>query len=109
VTRAVQPSLTDHALRRAQQRGITGNRLRRFLDLADREEPAGRGCVAVSLSLRAARRFCADGTCGSAEVERLIGLRAVIGHDGSLVTIMHGRRPTWSGAVRQRREDQPCA
>lgn len=109
MTMDVQPNATRHATQRAQQRGITAARLRRFLDLADREAPAGRGCVAVSLSIRAARRFCAEGACSRSEVEQLIGLRAIINGDGSLVTIMHARRPKWCGAVLQRLEDRSCA
>jgi hypothetical protein len=86
---ATAPAITisGHALKRCQSRGISLSMIESIVLCADREVPVGRGCTALSLTKAAARAH-------GALAEKLSGIVAVMSDDGTLVTVLHayGRR-----------------
>ena len=80
-------TLSRHALKRANQRGVTHTLLSALLLHADQETPVGGGCAALRLS----RGRLADRSLRSAlgaEFDRLDGLVAIVGDDGGVVTLL---------------------
>jgi len=85
--------MTAHGRRRAAARGFRRSILACLVDIADREVPVGRGCVALSASARALAAARQDGVAAD-ELERLRGRVLVLDPEGCLVTalVMHRRR-----------------
>lgn len=82
--------MTHHAMRRANQRGVTSDLLLDLLKHADREVHVGQGCTCVFCSHQALRK--AD--LPASVIERLKGLRAILSDGaGELVTVFrdHGK------------------
>ena len=97
-----QISMTRHAYVRARQRGIDGERLDRFLSLADIDVAVGDGCVALSISRRLKRDREIRAVFGPM-LDRIADLALVMGEDGTVVTVLHdrgrgaARRPVFAG------------
>jgi hypothetical protein len=87
------PRFSNHARRRARQRGLRAADLMLLLFIADREAPVGGGCVALSISCTRRHELLAEGYLASA-IERVARIAAVQSADGEIVTVLrpHGRR-----------------
>lgn len=83
--------LTRHAGERLQQRGVTINEVDIFLDWADRSEPAGGGCEALTLSHRNLRKMRDAGIPAHA-IDRVARLRAIVSDCGIIITVIKGDR-----------------
>lgn len=86
--------LSDHACRRAQQRGVRTDVLRLLLEHADLHLHAGNGCMTLRISERQVRALIAEGR-DRTTVARARSLAAVV-HGGTVVTVFHqasSRRP----------------
>ena len=104
--------LSDHAMRRAQQRGIRPAVVDFVLGNADRDLEAGNGCRAYRISKKRLAELCSKAAAKVSEVERATNVVVILHEDsGEVITVMHdrnktGRRyrrqwPTWSGAQNQ--------
>jgi len=84
---------SNHAKRRARQRGVRAADLVLLLFAADREAQVGGGCVALSISRRRRLELLAEGYLASA-IERAAQIAAVQSADGKIVTVLrpHGNR-----------------
>jgi hypothetical protein len=75
-------TLSQHAARRCQQRGINPKRLVAFLEHADLDRPVGRNCRLYRVSAQA-RRALPDG-------ERYATMGVIVADDsGEIVTVLH--------------------
>jgi hypothetical protein len=85
--------LSAHGRRRAAARGFSYAVMTSLADIADREVPVGRGCVALSASTGAIASAREDGLAPEA-LERLRGRVLVMDNDGVVVTalVRHRRR-----------------
>lgn len=103
---------SDHAVRRAQQRGIRPGVVDFVLGNADRDLEAGNGCRAYRISRRGVAELIRKGD-KVWEVERATDVIVIVREDGGeVVTVMHdqnaeGRRyrrqwPTWSDRRKRR-------
>jgi hypothetical protein len=79
--------LSEHAVKRAQQRGVSRNTIALITELADRRTRVGGGALALSLSDRGRER-CIDGGLAPREVERA-GRVVLIVCGGMVVTVEH--------------------
>lgn len=104
---------SDHAMRRAQQRGIRPGVIDFVLGNADRDLEAGNGCRAYRISKKGVAELIRKGD-KVWEVERATDVIVIVREDcGEVVTVMHdqstaGRRyrkqwPTWSDRRKRRR------
>jgi hypothetical protein len=73
-------NISRHAQRRMGQRGVTRRRLAEFLEHADKEAHVGSGSTAIRVSRKTAETQNLD--------DSLCNFAAIIGHDGTLVTII---------------------
>lgn len=80
--------LTKHAQARIQQRGIPRMAIEHLLDFG-REYHDHHGAVIVMLDHAALRRMERSGTARGPRLDRLRGLYAVVGRDGSIRTAGH--------------------
>jgi hypothetical protein len=76
-----------HLRTRCQQRGILKRDLQTLLDAADHFVPVGRGCLAITLSRRAAIALRSEGIAG-ADLDRAQRRAMVIDGDGSPITLL---------------------
>lgn len=83
-----QTTVSDHAIKRCQQRGVNKVSLSRLLEYGDRHVPVGSSAIAISMSQEGAARLRRQG-CPAAEIARLDGLAAVVCGDGAVVTVLH--------------------
>ena len=108
---------SDHAMRRAQQRGIRPGVVDFVLGNADRDLEAGTGRRAYRISKKRLAELCSKAAKVS-EVERATNVVVILHEDsGEVITVMHdrnkaGRRyrrqwPTWSGAQKPYSERIP--
>lgn len=79
---------SQHARRRARQRGIAGRAIALVLDYGDRELPGGSRCTRLTLSRQAAERLLQHGLPPEL-VESAARLALVVGSSGRIVTVMH--------------------
>jgi hypothetical protein len=86
--------LSGHAADRLRQRGIKKELFHAFLSLADCERNVGGLCVARTCSEMALAEAARDGLSAD-EVAQLRRLVAILGEDGTVVTIMNSE--TWFG------------
>jgi hypothetical protein len=84
---------SHHARTRCQQRGVHSRALRALLIYADRHVHIGSSCTAITLSRTGAAELRREG-CSDGDVDRAMRQAAVIGPDGTLVTVLvpSGRR-----------------
>ena len=80
--------LSGHARARMQQRGIDRDAIDSILDFG-REHHDHHGSVIVMLDRAATRRLARSGGVEGARLDGLRGLYAVVGNDGSVVTVGH--------------------
>lgn len=94
--------LTEHAMNRMRQRGITDSLLHLVYMEADRLAPCGGGCTAVQISRKKANRLRI--LIGS-DAERARNVVLVVSGDGVVVTALRrGRRSYGRCHSRGRRE-----
>ncbi|BDG74040.1 hypothetical protein Rmf_39690 [Roseomonas fluvialis] len=86
------PRTTLHAEIQLRRRGVRGQMLALLLAHGDTERDVGRGCVARSCSRFALAEAARQGVPPD-DVEQLRRLVAILGTDGTVVTVMN--RPTW--------------
>jgi hypothetical protein len=80
MTHADTLTISRHAARRMAQRGITRRRLAALLENADREAFVGSGATSLSVSRKTAGALNLD--------DRLSGFAAILGDDGTIITIL---------------------
>jgi uncharacterized protein DUF4258 len=81
--------ITRHARARMQQRGIRFEDLEALLAFG-REIPAGRGRDLVFFDKRSRAHLARSRVVAAAEAERLVRSYAIVGSDGTVITV--GRR-----------------
>jgi hypothetical protein len=93
-------TISQHATKRCQQRGINHAMLIALQEFGDRSIPVGRNCVALSLSRREARRLRKEGICPPAMLERLDRLILIVAPTGVLASAFDANarryRKTWN-------------
>jgi hypothetical protein len=80
--------MTDHALCRMQQRGLTKATLSFVLANADRYQFVGKGCQELWISQKNLKRL-KNGGESSRVIERSSGIAVIISSDGVVVTVFH--------------------
>lgn len=81
--------LTQHASRRANQRGVPHDVIAHLLNHADVETRVGGGCVALSLSRRRLADRDVKRSVGR-DLDRLRNLAVVCdAQDGAIITVLH--------------------
>jgi len=85
------PEITAHARTRMQQRGIRTQALEALLAFGS-VAPAGRGGDIVFFDKKARRRLARKAPAVAREAERLVRTYAIVGADGTVVTIGHRYR-----------------
>lgn len=86
------PKTTAHAEIQLRRRGVRRQLLGLLVTEGDAERDVGGGCVARSCSAFALAEAARQGV-STDDIEQLRRLVAVIGADGTIVTVMN--RPTW--------------
>lgn len=84
----LRASLTTHARRRMQQRGISSAALDALLDFG-RSARAGRGRELVFFDHKARERLSRAQVLAAGEEARVCNSYAIIGSDGAIVTVGH--------------------
>ncbi len=82
-------NLSNHAVARSQQRGVTYDVLNLVYDEADRHSRCGEGCIALEISeakIRGSRRILGP------SIEKARGVIMVMSADGQIVTVLHAHR-----------------
>jgi RimJ/RimL family protein N-acetyltransferase len=82
---------TEHARTRMQQRGIPSAAVDLLINYG-KSAPAGDGCELVFFDKAARARLFRDNPAAAREAERLCRTYAVLGNDGSVVTVGHRYR-----------------
>lgn len=80
--------MTNHAVCRMQQRGMTKSTLSFVLENADRDKFVGAGCREHWISRKHLKRLRRNGV-GSRLVERSAGIVVLISADGAIITVFH--------------------
>ena len=83
--------LTRHAQSRMQQRGISAATVEALLDFG-REVHVDRGCDLVFFDKRARARLAKANPRAAAEAERISKSYAILGSDGTVITVGHRYR-----------------
>jgi hypothetical protein len=83
--------LTQHARARMQQRGISAATIEALLDFG-REVHVDRGCDLVFFDKRARARLAQANPAVAAEAERICNSYAILGSDGTVITVGHRYR-----------------
>lgn len=83
--------LTRHARARMQQRGIRPDVLEALLDFGH-EIPAGDGCGLLFFDKRSRARLARANAVAAAEAERICKSYAIVGSDGTVITVGHRYR-----------------
>jgi hypothetical protein len=83
--------VTRHARARMQQRGIRLEDLDALLDFGC-EIPAGRGRDLVFFDKRSRARLARSKAVPAAEADRLVRRYAIVGSDGTVITVGHRYR-----------------
>jgi hypothetical protein len=83
--------LTQHARARMQQRGISAATVEALLDFG-REVHVDRGCDLVFFDKRARARLAQANAAAAAEAERICKSYAILGSDGTVITVGHRYR-----------------
>lgn len=86
------PPTTRHAELQVRRRGIRRHVLAQLLAQGDTERDVGGGCVARTCSVFALAEAARRGVPPD-DIEQLRRLVAILGPDGTIVTVMN--RPTW--------------
>ena len=84
----LRETLSTHARRRMQQRGISAAALDALLDFG-RSTRAGRGRELVFFDHRARERLSCAKVLAAAEATRVCNSYAIVGSDGTVVTVGH--------------------
>ena len=84
----LRASLSAHARRRMQQRGISTAALDALLDFG-RSIRAGRGRELVFFDRRARERLARESVLAAGEATRVTNSYAIVGSDGTVVTVGH--------------------
>lgn len=90
--------MTEHAMKRCRQRGVTDAMMAAVLAHADREAHCGGGCTAVQISRRSIERMTIS---ADTDPERLRNLVVVLNDAGDIVTVLRAR--DGAGSRRYRR------
>lgn len=94
--------LTEHAMKRMRQRGITDSLLHLVYMEADRSAPCGAGCAAIQVSRKKADQLR---TSIGSDAERARNVVLVVSADGAVVTAIRCRRNSYGRCYsRGRRE-----
>ena len=88
----MQPTLTEHARIRMQQRGIPPAALEALLDYGREAHDHRRGCRVVLFDKRTRRRLARHFGPALRKVERYLDAYAVVGPDDAVVTVGHRHR-----------------
>ena len=80
--------MTEHALCRMQQRGMTKSTMSFVLEHADRDKFVGAGCREHWISRKQLIRLRKTGV-SSQLVERSTGIAFIVAADGTIVTVFH--------------------
>ena len=83
--------LSHHARARMQQRGISAATVEALLDFG-REVHVDRGCDLVFFDKRARARLAKANPRAAAEAERISKSYAILGSDGTVITVGHRYR-----------------
>jgi hypothetical protein len=86
-----QPLCSQHAIIRAQQRGITPTQIDAVVRYADMERPRGRGCISIWISRKELRRL-APSTPEGVSIDRLQGVTVVQAGDETGITAFRNRK-----------------
>ena len=84
----LRPDLSTHARRRMQQRGISAAALDALLDFG-RTARAGRGRELVFFDRKARQRLARESVLAAGEATRVCNSYAILGSDGTVVTVGH--------------------
>ena len=84
----LRATLTTHARRRMQQRGISAAALDALLDFG-RSTRAGRGRELVFFDRRARERLARAKALAAGEATRVSNSYAIVGSDGTVITVGH--------------------
>lgn len=82
---------SNHAMIRAQQRGITPAQIDAIMRYADMERPRGGGCVSIWISRKQLGRF-GSSTPEGVSIDRLEGVTVLQGGDEACVTVFRNRK-----------------
>lgn len=86
------PALTDHAVKRAQQRGISRGTIHLITKLADQRVRVAGGATALSISARARARWITDGAA-PADLDRTDGIVLITDLTRTtVITVKHSYR-----------------
>jgi len=81
-------NMTNHAVCRMQQRGMTKSTLSFVLEHADRDQFVGAGCLENWISRKHLKRLRQDGM-SSQLIERSAGVAVIVAADGAIITVFH--------------------
>ena len=81
-------NMTNHAVCRMQQRGMTKSTLSFVLEHADRYKFVGEGCLENWISRKHLKQLRQDGM-PSQLVERSAGIAVIVADDGAIITVFH--------------------
>ena len=81
-------NMTNHAVCRMQQRGMTKSTLSFVLENADRDKFVGAGCRENWISRGHLKSLRKDGVA-SQLIERATGIGVIVSADNSVVTVFH--------------------
>lgn len=87
-------NMTQHASKRAQQRGIPPILLNLLLDFG-KSEPAGDGAAKIYFDKAARRRVKAYVGPLGRQIEQFLNVYAVVGADGRIITTAHLTERVW--------------
>ena len=94
----MEPTITDHAKVRMNQRGVQAETIRTVIQFGDRRIFVGAGCQSISVSRNQACQLVKDGEITPTMVDRLANLCVVVANDNdAVVTVV---RPSNRKAAR---------
>lgn len=91
MSRARSKSMTPHAVKRCQQRGISVDAVEYLMQYADSESPAGNGCVRIAFTRRGATCLRPEGLTPSM-AENIARLAAIASPEGRIITVYKAKR-----------------
>ena len=83
------PQVTAHARARMQQRGIRSDVLEALLAFGSERHLRGQGCDIVFFDKKAKKRLAKGNPDAVREAEKFIRTYAILGSDGTVVTVGH--------------------
>ena len=81
--------LSNHAVKRTQQRGIKQNIIGLITSEADKEFHANDNCLSISISRKKLFYLKRLGKINPAQIREAEGVNLIVGNDGTIITAFH--------------------